>query len=64
MLDLLFYDIELSDSDFSKEEDGGDASYLIDRPAKRSVVNNKLTVGPREQQCWAEVNNGGCGKKS
>ena len=18
-------------------------------------------VGPREQQCWAEVNNGGCG---
>ena len=24
-------------------------------------VNNKLTVGPREQQCRVEVNNGGCG---
>ena len=24
-------------------------------------MKNKQTVGPREQQCQAEVNNGGCG---
>ena len=31
VLNLLFnYDIELSDSDVSKEEDGGDASYLLE----------------------------------
>ena len=31
---------------------------------RRLSVNNKLTVGPREQQCRAEVYNGGCGRES
>ena len=35
VLDLLFYDyIELSDSNVSKEEDGGGANYLIDSPPR------------------------------
>ena len=36
---LLFYDdIELSDSDVSEEEDGGDARYLIDSPLDASEL--------------------------
>ena len=39
MLDLLFYDdIELSISDVSEEEDGRDASYLINSPLDASEL--------------------------
>ena len=52
MLDLLFCDdIELSGSDVSEEEDGGDASYLIDSPLEANdwfglseVVSETLVV--------------------
>ena len=38
VLDLFYDDIELSDSDVGKEEDGGDASYLIDSPLDASEM--------------------------
>ena len=53
VLDLLFYDdIELSDSGVNEEEDGGDASYLIDSLLDASelfslseVVSETLSCG-------------------
>ena len=46
MLHLLFYnDRELSDSDVSEEEDGGNANYLIDSPLVASeLFRVKLSV--------------------
>ena len=50
MLDLLLYDnTEFSESDVSKEEDGQDASYLIDSPLDGSELFSlsEVTVGDK-----------------
>ena len=52
-VDLLFYgNIELSDSDVSDEENGGDTSYLIDSSLDDSELFSLSEIVVSELQMW------------
>ena len=52
-LDLLFYNnTELSVSNVSEEEDGGDAHYPIDRPLDASELFSLSEVVSERLQLW------------